>query len=168
MMSTIQKMMAPQQRMEQLRTNRAYLQTDEAGRRRMEKAVSMGLPMNAVPEEWQPFGSRGITPYGSNMPAGYVRAASGWGSGWGSVGMDRMGGNNMSQPPPTGGGPQPEEGMDADIAGGVAPTLGGATSQMSSLLNPQIPTFPQTEEKEDNNPYSNERALARRRQRLGF
>lgn len=67
----------------------AYRQTDPRGRRRMERAVSMGLPANVIPEQMIPIGSRGITPYGANIPMTYALPPAGFGGGWGSIGMDR-------------------------------------------------------------------------------
>jgi hypothetical protein len=168
----------PFTRQARLAASPPFRQAGPEGQRRMSENVQKGLPANIDPQRIFVSGYTG----GGTIPQySAVMGAMGFGGGWGSVGMDRMGGNNMSQLPPTsegrptsqgtvasGGGPQPTEGVAADIARGIAPTLGGATSQISSLANPQVPAFPQTEKKEDNNPYSNERALARRRQRLGF
>jgi hypothetical protein len=80
---------SPEQDWLQLRDSLVYRQAGAEGKRRMETNVSKGLPANFVTEEWEPFGSRGIDPTGRNMTQGYFRRPSGFGGGWGSVGMDR-------------------------------------------------------------------------------
>lgn len=83
----------PEQNWLQLRDSLAYRQTDDKGRRRMERAVSMGLASNVDPESVVPVGFKGgvprMSPSGTLDPSSLVYGIprSGWGSGWGSVGM---------------------------------------------------------------------------------
>jgi hypothetical protein len=74
--------------MEELQQSSYYRQAGPAANRRMEQAVSMGLPAMANPADWTPFGSRGIEAGGRNIPMGYLPPQGGFGT-FGSVGMDR-------------------------------------------------------------------------------
>jgi len=85
---TIERLAAPQRRMEELQQSSYYRQASPAANRRMEQAVSMGLSPMANPADWTPFGSLGIDPSGRNKPMGYLPPQGGFGT-FGSVGMDR-------------------------------------------------------------------------------